>query len=97
MPHWPSSSAPQARPNASAFSPPIPISLAQNVLDVPSTVDGEQLFARAPGRGRCEVVCFTSDHKKSFGELSVSRVRTVVDAADGNLAGTSPARKATVR
>ncbi|TDQ04350.1 galactose-1-phosphate uridylyltransferase [Labedaea rhizosphaerae] len=33
-----------------------------------------------PGRGRCEVVCFTSDHNKSFGELSPRRVRTVVDA-----------------
>ncbi|HUQ54958.1 galactose-1-phosphate uridylyltransferase [Lentzea sp.] len=55
-------------------------SLAQNVPDVPSTVDGEELFVRAPGRGRCEVVCFTSDHTKSFGELSESRVRTVVDA-----------------
>jgi UDPglucose--hexose-1-phosphate uridylyltransferase len=33
-----------------------------------------------PGVGRCEVVCFTSDHNTSFGALSESRVRTVVDA-----------------
>ncbi|BBH66120.1 galactose-1-phosphate uridylyltransferase [Actinoplanes sp. OR16] len=33
-----------------------------------------------PGRGRCEVVCFTSDHNSSFGALPPSRVRTVVDA-----------------
>jgi UDPglucose--hexose-1-phosphate uridylyltransferase len=33
-----------------------------------------------PGVGRCEVVCFTSDHNTSFGGLSESRVRTVVDA-----------------
>jgi UDPglucose--hexose-1-phosphate uridylyltransferase len=33
-----------------------------------------------PGVGRCEVVCFTSDHNTSFGALSPSRVRTVVDA-----------------
>jgi len=33
-----------------------------------------------PGVGRCEVVCFTSDHNSSFGSLSPSRVRTVVDA-----------------
>jgi UDPglucose--hexose-1-phosphate uridylyltransferase len=33
-----------------------------------------------PGRGRCEVVCFTSDHNASFGSLPPSRVRTVVDA-----------------
>ena len=36
-----------------------------------------------PGRpafGRCEVVCFTSDHKASFASLSPRRVRTVVEA-----------------
>jgi UDPglucose--hexose-1-phosphate uridylyltransferase len=33
-----------------------------------------------PGVGRCEVVCFTSDHNSSFGALPPSRVRTVVDA-----------------
>ncbi|HET6479951.1 MAG TPA: galactose-1-phosphate uridylyltransferase [Actinoplanes sp.] len=32
-----------------------------------------------PGVGRCEVVCFTSDHNSSFGQLSPARVRTVVD------------------
>ncbi|MGX7825425.1 galactose-1-phosphate uridylyltransferase [Actinokineospora sp. 24-640] len=31
------------------------------------------------GRGRCEVMCFTSDHATSFGELSPERVRLVVD------------------
>jgi UDPglucose--hexose-1-phosphate uridylyltransferase len=33
-----------------------------------------------PGHGRCEVVCFTSDHEASFGSLSPQRVRTVVEA-----------------
>ena len=33
-----------------------------------------------PGVGRCEVVCFTSDHNTSFGALSPERVRTVIDA-----------------
>ncbi|MGX6602728.1 galactose-1-phosphate uridylyltransferase [Micromonosporaceae bacterium Da 78-11] len=33
-----------------------------------------------PGIGRCEVVCFTSDHNSSFGALTAARVRTVVDA-----------------
>lgn len=33
-----------------------------------------------PGVGRCEVVCFTSDHDTSFGALPAARVRTVVDA-----------------
>jgi UDPglucose--hexose-1-phosphate uridylyltransferase len=32
-----------------------------------------------PGEGRCEVVCFTSDHGTSFASLSPARVRTVVD------------------
>ncbi|GIF19338.1 UDPglucose--hexose-1-phosphate uridylyltransferase [Actinoplanes tereljensis] len=33
-----------------------------------------------PGIGRCEVVCFTSDHNSAFGALTPERVRTVVDA-----------------
>jgi UDPglucose--hexose-1-phosphate uridylyltransferase len=44
-----------------------------------STADGIELVPRAPGLGRCEVVCFTSDHNSSFGELTVPRIRTVVD------------------
>jgi len=38
-----------------------------------------RLLDEAPALGRCEVVCFTSDHDASFSSLSVSRVRTVVD------------------
>ncbi len=33
-----------------------------------------------PGRGRCEVVCFTDDHHSCFADLPPSRVRTVLDA-----------------
>jgi UDPglucose--hexose-1-phosphate uridylyltransferase len=33
-----------------------------------------------PGNGRCEVVCFTSDHDTSFGQLPPERVRTVLEA-----------------
>jgi UDPglucose--hexose-1-phosphate uridylyltransferase len=44
-----------------------------------ATVDGAELVPRAPGLGRCEVVCFTSDHNSSFGQLPVSRIRTVMD------------------
>jgi UDPglucose--hexose-1-phosphate uridylyltransferase len=40
---------------------------------------GDELVPRRPGLGRCEVVCFTSDHDASFGSLSVERLRTVVD------------------
>ncbi len=33
-----------------------------------------------PGYGRCEVVCFTSDHHSSFAKLPPERVRTVLAA-----------------
>ena len=33
-----------------------------------------------PARGRCELVCFTSDHSSSFAKLSPERVRTVLTA-----------------
>lgn len=33
-----------------------------------------------PGVGRCEVVCFTSEHSTSFADLTPGRVRTVVEA-----------------
>jgi UDPglucose--hexose-1-phosphate uridylyltransferase len=38
------------------------------------------LFALRPGYGRCEVVCFTADHDASFADLTLPRVRTVVEA-----------------
>ena len=38
------------------------------------------LFAQASALGRCEVVCFTSDHDASFSSLPPARARTVVDA-----------------
>jgi UDPglucose--hexose-1-phosphate uridylyltransferase len=37
-------------------------------------------FQRRPGVGRCEVVCFTSDHTTSFSQLSPRRVTTVLEA-----------------
>ena len=43
------------------------------VIDQPPFVSG-------PGAGRCEVVCFTSDHGQPFHKLSARHVRTVVDA-----------------
>ncbi|QBI52426.1 galactose-1-phosphate uridylyltransferase [Streptomonospora litoralis] len=45
----------------------------------PAADDDPALTAR-PGAGRCEVVCFTSDHSASFGDLSPERARTVVEA-----------------
>ncbi len=45
----------------------------------PSPADAAP-FQPFAGVGRCEVVCFTSDHHSTFSRLSPSRVRTVVDA-----------------
>src|SRR4051812_25637316 len=42
--------------------------------------DAAELFVERPGNGRCEVVCFTSDHDAAFGSLPPSRVRTVLEA-----------------
>jgi UDPglucose--hexose-1-phosphate uridylyltransferase len=48
--------------------------------DVPHEVDGNQLWPQRPAVGRCEVVCFTSDHDASFASLPPERVRTVIEA-----------------
>jgi UDPglucose--hexose-1-phosphate uridylyltransferase len=45
-----------------------------------ATPDAGDLFVTAPGFGRCEVVCFTSDHDAAFSSLTPARVRTVIDA-----------------
>lgn len=45
---------------------------------VPAELDG--LLTTVPGNGRCEVVCFTSDHHQKFSHLSPARVGTVIDA-----------------
>jgi UDPglucose--hexose-1-phosphate uridylyltransferase len=39
-----------------------------------------ELTPARPATGRCEVVCFTSDHHSAFGSLPPTRVRTVLDA-----------------
>jgi len=39
-----------------------------------------ELFVAGPGLGRCEVVCFTSDHRTSFSQLPPRRVETVLHA-----------------
>ncbi|MGH8888756.1 MAG: galactose-1-phosphate uridylyltransferase [Acidothermaceae bacterium] len=47
----------------------------------------EGFFRDLPGFGRCEVVCFTSDHDAAFSSLTPLRVRTVIEAwADRTLA-----------
>lgn len=45
----------------------------------PAGASANPLLAHAPALGRCEVVCFTSDHGASFSSLSPTRARTVVD------------------
>lgn len=55
-------------------------SFSQGIPGYESTLDDMGLVRAAPGRGRCEVVCFSSDHDASFATLSPKRVRTVVDA-----------------
>jgi len=37
-------------------------------------------FVSAPGHGRCEVICFSSDHTGSFAGLELPHARLVVDA-----------------
>jgi UDPglucose--hexose-1-phosphate uridylyltransferase len=55
-------------------------SFAEDVPEVEPWVDSQHLVSRRAGRGRCEVVCFTSIHDSSFSALTVDRVRTVVEA-----------------
>ncbi len=47
-------------------------------LDLP-TPDGSG-FVSAPGHGRCEVICFSSNHTASFADLELSHARLVADA-----------------
>ena len=55
-------------------------SLATDVArDVPAAAPGNPLAELRPGSGRCEVVCFTSDHDRDFFELGHARARLVVD------------------
>jgi UDPglucose--hexose-1-phosphate uridylyltransferase len=40
----------------------------------------DDLFLAAPGHGRCEVICFSSDHTGSFADLVPEQARLVVEA-----------------
>ncbi len=59
---------------AEAGGPPAPESGHGAPEDEPG------MFRQWPGVGRCEVVCFTSDHDAPVSALSPKRMRTVVDA-----------------
>ena len=43
-------------------------------------VDGEPLYPARPAAGRCEVVCFSANHRSSFADLTPRRVRTIIEA-----------------
>ena len=54
-----------------------------NVAGVPNTttyVDGNPLWKQAPAAGRCEVICFSSNEDMLPANLSVLRMRTIVEA-----------------
>lgn len=78
-------------PSFSMSTGPVPPAVAgdgvldDGVLDDGGDADGgsddrSALVPRRPGRGRCEVVCFSSDAAQSFRELSQERVATIVQA-----------------
>ena len=46
----------------------------------PGNVPEGGLFDTRPGTGRCEVVCFTSDHHALLSTLPQRRMRTVIEA-----------------
>ncbi|MFI8084302.1 galactose-1-phosphate uridylyltransferase [Kitasatospora sp. NPDC086009] len=46
----------------------------------PEGVAGDPLRTALAGTGRCEVVCFTSDHQSSFAALDEAHARLVLDA-----------------
>jgi UDPglucose--hexose-1-phosphate uridylyltransferase len=52
---------------------------APDAGDLSGDLGGDGPFVTRPGNGRCEVVCFTSDHNSSFSALPFHQVRTVVD------------------
>jgi UDPglucose--hexose-1-phosphate uridylyltransferase len=52
----------------------------RNITTQPTAVDGDPLWPQQPATGRCEVVCFTSEHGSSFTELTPNRIETVIAA-----------------
>ncbi|MGH3765524.1 MAG: galactose-1-phosphate uridylyltransferase [Pseudonocardiaceae bacterium] len=55
-------------------------SMVPNTDPVPAVVDGNPLWPQLPGTGRCEVICFTSEHSCSCADLTPSRAATVIEA-----------------
>lgn len=55
-------------------------SLNVRAAEPDSQVDGQAIWPEQAPAGRCEVVCFTSDHESSFSALSPDQARTVIEA-----------------
>jgi UDPglucose--hexose-1-phosphate uridylyltransferase len=55
-------------------------SFAPVTADLPEGLATSALFGLRPAAGRCEVVCFTSDHDSTFADLTPARARTVIEA-----------------
>src|SRR6185312_15751911 len=53
-------------------------SLTPTTGPVPALVDGDPLWPQLPAIGRCEVICFTSEHGCSFAGLPPGRAATVI-------------------
>ena len=53
--------------------------LTEGFLQTATAIDEASGLVR-PGSGRCEVVCFTSDHNSQLADTGLTRMRTVVDA-----------------
>ncbi|YAL83498.1 galactose-1-phosphate uridylyltransferase [Dermacoccaceae bacterium W4C1] len=71
------SEVPSAEYQVVAFENRFP-SLAQQIVGVEPLDDGVSQVR--PATGRCEVLCFTSDHDGSFTDLTPAQARLVVDA-----------------
>ncbi|HET9256205.1 MAG TPA: galactose-1-phosphate uridylyltransferase [Pseudonocardiaceae bacterium] len=55
-------------------------SFAAPTAAVPARVDADPLWPQLPANGRCEIMCFTSEHDSSFAQLTPRRVATVIEA-----------------
>jgi len=44
------------------------------------SLDSNPLWPAGPANGRCEVICFSSNHHTSLGQVSTTRMRTIIDA-----------------
>ncbi|BAJ31854.1 MULTISPECIES: galactose-1-phosphate uridylyltransferase [Kitasatospora] len=72
------SEIPDADYQVAVFENRFPSLADSSAAHVTALADGP--YALTPGTGRCEVVCFTSDHRASFADLDEARARLVLDA-----------------